>query len=518
MTNKYLNNWIMYHEIHKLSRTGFSNAKIARYLVLDARTVKRMLSMTEEQYELQLLSDQTRTKILSAYEPFVRQRLEAFHDTPAAQMHDWLKEHYPGFEKVGTRTVFNFVMYVRQKYNIPIVKVTRQYFPVEELPYGQQAQVDFGSYNLRMANGGQKKIHFFAMVLSRSRMKYIWFIDKPFISQSVCLAHENAFSFFDGIPQIIVYDQDRTLIVDENMGAVILTLIFKQYTRSRNFELHFCRKADPESKGKIENVIQFVKKNFLFNRCYSDLDTLNTQAIAWLGRTANALEHNYTKKSPQAEFEKEKPFLKTYTPMIIANTEEKIYHVRKTNTIAYKSNFYSLPIGTYKGTGTQVNVKEKEGVLEIYNGEKTLICSHLICSQKGQTVINNHHKRDTSKTLKEMIEQTVACFNDEPSAREYIHNIKTRFPRYLRDHLQVLLKSLSELNVNVVEAGKALTFCINNSLFSGYDFTQVLDLFQDKKPVAAKRDIKLLDKKNLEKATQAPEKSNIEEYENIINQ
>ena len=34
------------------------------------------------------------------------------------------------------------------------------------------------------------------------------------------------------------------------------------------FELHFCRKYDPQSKGKVENVIQYTKKNFLFNRLY----------------------------------------------------------------------------------------------------------------------------------------------------------------------------------------------------------------------------------------------------------
>ncbi|HUZ61821.1 MAG TPA: hypothetical protein VMU83_23790 [Hanamia sp.] len=33
MTNKNVNNWIMYHEIHKLCRLGFSNAKIARPLI-----------------------------------------------------------------------------------------------------------------------------------------------------------------------------------------------------------------------------------------------------------------------------------------------------------------------------------------------------------------------------------------------------------------------------------------------------------------------------------------------------
>ena len=39
MTKRDLNNWIMYHELHKLQRLGFSNAKIAQYLVIDARTV-----------------------------------------------------------------------------------------------------------------------------------------------------------------------------------------------------------------------------------------------------------------------------------------------------------------------------------------------------------------------------------------------------------------------------------------------------------------------------------------------
>lgn len=507
----------MYHEIHKLSRFGFSNAKIARYLVLDHRTVKKILAYTEQEYELHLLSAGQRDKILTPYEGFVHQKLNAFHDTTAAQMHDWLKEHYPDFENVSVRTVFNFVMFVRQKYNIPLLKVSRQYFPVEELPFGRQAQVDFGSYNMRTSDGRHKKINFFAMVLSRSRMKYIWFIDKPFTAQSVCQAHENAFHFFDGITEVIVYDQDRTMIVDENMGDIILTATFKQYTRSRSFDLHFCRKSDPESKGKIENVIQFVKKNFLFNRSYSGLETLNAQALAWLARTANSLEHNYTKKSPQAEYENEKPYLKKYTPMNIDHKEENKYHVRKTNTIAYKSNFYTLPQGTYKGTGTQVHVKEKDGILQIYNAEEILICTHQLCTQKGQTIINNNHKRDTSKTLQQMTEQTVAHFTDERSAADYISQINKRLPRYLRDNLQAMQKSLTGIEATGA-ADEALLFCHKNSLYSGYEFSQVLHLFLDKKVVTPKKNITLLDKDNLQKAIEEPQKSNIEDYENIINQ
>ena len=211
-------------EVKKLFRLGFSMAKIANHLAIDTRTVGKYSAMSEQAYRLQLGN---RSKLLSDYELFVKQKLEEYQDTSAAQIHDWLKENHPNFPAVNPRTVFNFVMYVRQLHNIPFVKPVREFFPIEELPYAEQAQVDFGDYNIRTSEGTRKKVKFFAMVMSRSRMKYVWFQDKPFTAQSVCQAHENAFAFFDGIPNTLVYDQDRTMVVDENIGDVILTTAFK---------------------------------------------------------------------------------------------------------------------------------------------------------------------------------------------------------------------------------------------------------------------------------------------------
>lgn len=141
MTGKDINNWIMYHEIHQLARLGFKKAKIARYLVVDARTVGKYLAMSEQDYQRFLTSGTRRNKKLSEYEGFVRDRLIDYPDTSAAQMHDWLKEHHPGFPDVTGRTVYNFVMFVRAEHNIPVVGPQRDYFPVEELPYGRQGQV-----------------------------------------------------------------------------------------------------------------------------------------------------------------------------------------------------------------------------------------------------------------------------------------------------------------------------------------------------------------------------------------
>ncbi|MEA3378716.1 MAG: IS21 family transposase [Nanoarchaeota archaeon] len=518
MTKKDLNRWIMYHEIHKLRRMGFSISRIARYFVMNPRTVSRHLKMSEDDFEQSLINLSERKKILNPYEVFVKGRLSEFPDTSSAQIHDWLKENYSDCPEVSTRTVYNYVAFIRQKHNIPYQPISREFSPVEELPYGKQSQVDFGEYNMRLSNGKRKKVYFFAMVLSRSRMKFTWFSDKPFTSQAVVTAHEEAFSFFGGIPKMVVYDQDRTMVVDENLGDIILTSAFKQYTKARNFELHFCRKSDPQSKGKVENVIQYIKKNFLYNRAYHDIETLNDQAVAWLNRTANYLPHNYTKKSPQEEFIKEKQELTTFIPLVIKNnTKMKEYYVRKNNVIAYKSNFYSLPMGTYQGLNTKVLVKHEQDVICILDLQQNQICSHQVSLEKGKPIINTHHRRDNSQKLQDMIDSLANCFTNKDLAKKYLLEIKQQWPRYTRDHLQVIQKALSQADINI--ADKTLDFCRKNEILHGYEFEQALFVLLDEKPNNAMpgEQIKLLGKSNLEDLDQLPQTSNIEDYENIIN-
>ena len=118
MTKNDLDNWMMYHEIHNLKRQGCSKSTIGQALGLSYRTVRKYLNMSEDDYFRFLESQNQRYKRLTPYEEFVRGKLETFPVTRAAQMHDWLKEHYPDFPLVCPKTVFNFVLFVRQKYNI----------------------------------------------------------------------------------------------------------------------------------------------------------------------------------------------------------------------------------------------------------------------------------------------------------------------------------------------------------------------------------------------------------------
>ncbi len=86
MNEKLMNLWIMYHEIHHQHREGYKPGQISRYLVLDIRTVKKYLAMSEEEY-LDFLDRQShRNKVLAPYEDFIKARLEACQDASAAQV------------------------------------------------------------------------------------------------------------------------------------------------------------------------------------------------------------------------------------------------------------------------------------------------------------------------------------------------------------------------------------------------------------------------------------------------
>ncbi|MCF1714410.1 hypothetical protein L0U88_07200 [Flavihumibacter sp. RY-1] len=87
------------------------------------------------------------------------------------------------------------MLFLRQKYAIPLEATPREYFVVAELPYGQQAQADFGQYTLRSAENKRKTVHFFVMMLSRSRMKFLRFSDIPFTIRTAIAAHEDVFHF-----------------------------------------------------------------------------------------------------------------------------------------------------------------------------------------------------------------------------------------------------------------------------------------------------------------------------------
>ena len=506
----------MYYKIKELFGKKYKVTQISRELGKDPKTVRKYLSMSPEAFDKMLLKLQHRQKKLKPYELFIKERLEGCPDCSAAQVDDWLKETYADMFQVASKTVFNFVSYVRKRYNIPKVQGhPRQYQQVEQLPYGQQAQVDFGQYVLRETDGSRKRVYFMTMVLSRSRQKYVRFTLNPITTGFVIESMDLGFSFFEGITEEVVFDQDCTLLRDENHGDLLLTEEFSRYVRQRKFKLHFCRKADPESRGKVENVVKYVKQNFLRGRLFATIDVLNEQSLGWLSRTANAKEHATIRKIPHQEWLIEKAFLAPFTGFIPLTESENTYHVRKDHVISFKGNQYTVPLGTYRDPETLVRVKVKEGALEIYNQESRLIARHSIAYGKGRTIRNTQHLRDTSQKVQHLIEEVSSLFSDQSLATLFLEHIRKEKPRYVRDQLVLIRKEIQVSEPSLVL--KALEYCLKNRLYSATEFCDVLRSYHQRPSTA---EIDLSQVRILmpvgDMMFYEPQLSDINEYQSII--
>jgi transposase len=511
--DRKLKDWIMYHEVQRLLLQGSSQRQVASVLGLHRDTVKKYAGMTEVGFNHFLQQKEGKVKRLDPYEIFVRDRLLAAPAASAAQVHDWLKEHHADFPKVSAKTVYSFVMGLRQKYQIPLEEAPREFFMVEPLPYGKQAQADFGQYLLASAEKKRKKVYFFVMMLSRSRMKFVYFLDRPFTSGDAVDAHEAAFCFFEGIAGEVVYDQDRLFLVDERLGELLLTQVFKSYVSEQSFHVHFCRKADPQSKGKVENVVKFIKQNFLYGRIYHDLETLQGEAIGWLGRTGNGMPHTAIRKIPLQEWALEKPHLNTWIP-ISAQPSYLLYVVRKDHTVSFRGNFYSVPQGTYK-KGAQVRLALKGLELHIHDDRGAFLCKHLIPEGRGHSLINTNHKRDRTHKIDQLIIQTAARFQNPGRAKDYLECIRKERGRYIRDHVQAIAEAIAQVDAALTSS--VLDTCIQEKYHSATLFRELLVFrlreAQKEFPDPSMAKVILLDPHSAKKAAIQPDSSSLDTYE-----
>lgn len=455
----------MYSKIKQLEEKGFTERQTAKILRVNRRTVSKYRKMTLDDY----MDNATTIRKLSALEklkPVILDWLQTYPSMTAAQVHDWLLEHYGALD-VSHRTVSRYVRNLRLEYHLPKKAIPRSYEASDEVPMGYQLQLDFGVKNMPLADRqGHRKVYFVGMVFSHSRYKLAYFQTKPFTSGSLIRAMNYGFQHFGGIPKEIVVDQDSIIVVSENRGDIIYTYEFEQYKSQLALDIRVCRKADPESKGMVESTVKYIKGNFLPHRYFMEEDMLNEAFLAWLERTGNAKVHGTTKKVPAQVFEIEREHLRAVQSKIYNLSPSIIRTVRKDNTILYNSSRYSLPLGTHEKHPT-VSVIVQEDMLSIYDRFGDIeLASHPISLMPGKLVKASDHRRDKSTTLDQMEEEILALLNSpvEEQWHSYLKLIRERKPRYYRDQLTLLKQLIQSTSVDVLE--EAMLYCGIRELYS----------------------------------------------------
>lgn len=509
----------MWYKVKELSEKGLNKTQISLEVGIHRKTVRKYLAMSEDEFSKWLEQSKNLPRKLHDYYEYVRVLLDRHPYLSAAQVEDRLKEEFAQLPNVHSKTVYNFVQVIRNRYGIKKQSghQPRQYQKLPEPDYGLQTQADMGEYNMQTNGASRKKVYFMVFILCRSRQKYVYFKNAPFTSPDAITAHDNAFAYFQGQTREILYDQDRILIMDENLGDVLLTQEFKIYCSQMDFKPIFCRKSDPESKGKVENAVKYVKYNFLRGRIYEGEENLNKSALAWLSRTANAKVHSSTKKVPVREWEIERSYLLPVkiNPKI---TSEPLlrYKVRKDNTINYKSNFYTLPVGTYQGPETMVQLKNYHEEIRLYTLEDDLLAIHPLCLGRGMTIRNSDHIRDKSQSILKLKEEILGIMPNKEKSGQYVEMISREKPRYFRDSLLLMKKHIPGLEMDFLV--RSLDFCLENNLYNANTFIEVARHYRDESKTSKVTMIipEINIKNRLDALDIMPETSNISTYETIL--
>lgn len=480
----------MFAKIKELKQIGYKKLSVANELQIDVKTVRKYWDMSEDEYQEYLSSTKTRSKIMTPYKSDILKMLRKYPNITGAVIYDRFREANEDF-KPSYRSVRLYISDIREEEGIPTTKTIRQYTECEELPLGFQAQVDLGQIVMQDAYNKRVKVYIFAMVMSASRQKYVYFQLDPFTSQTFIEAHDRAFKYFGGRTTEIVYDQDRVMVVSENSGDIIFTEKFESYKNYAGFSVHLCRGYDPESKGKIESVVKYVKNNFLKYRVFHGISTLNSDGLSWLDRTGNGLIHETTKMIPKIVFEQERRHLKPVAALGIKTEIPRVATVRKTNVVVYKQNRYAMPKGTYF-PGRKMKITEcsdGKNVDFIDCETKELIQRHLINQEKGKYIGNNHPERDRFTDYKELTEKVVNAFKDILMGQEFVDTILVEKKRYSRDQLGLLVKLQKQYTDQ--EINNALEYCMKRKLYSAVYLKDSLEyLSMDKKDkVFTKADI-----------------------------
>ncbi|WP_368502778.1 IS21 family transposase (plasmid) [Alkalihalophilus sp. As8PL] len=447
---------MIYQKVHELLSQGFSNSAIAKKLSISRNRVIEYGKMNPEEFNLFVLSLQNRSKKLDPYHKEILSWLKEHPDMTGAQVFDWLNERLK-VTTVAENTVRNYVNEIREVYHIPKQTLEREFSTVPELPMAQQMQVDFGEMRTPNQEGKMIKLYFVGFVLSHSRFKYIEWLDRPFRVHDLIHMQENAFRHFGGMTDEIVYDQDRLLAVSENSGDLIMTTDFTKYQQTRKFKVYLCRKADPQSKGKIEQVVKYVKNNFAKNRTFHNLADWQESCIRWLKRTGNYKIHHNIKKRPFEVHALEKQHLQQIsgTYMFENIFDSSITRtIQKDNVIRYEGSRYSVPIGTYRKDSSNIAYVETDGeFLHIrlqQNG--SVLARHRLAKESG-TIISDPTHRERSQTKREgLILQIKEMIQDNELVEWLLSILTEQYPRHLNDQLKVVQSVILKYPLHVEEA------------------------------------------------------------------
>ncbi len=349
--------------IREKAQSGKSAYAIAKELGVAENTVKKYIRRQVTDHGLK---GREKGSKLDAFKPEIHLMLSQGIFNCVVLLEKLQKKGYDG----GITILKDYVRHFRPARNAPAV---RRY---ETLP-GKQAQMDWGIIHYIDENGTLHKAPAFVMILGYSRVKYVEFTKRcDFYSLLRCIV--NAFEYFGGVPEIVLTDNMKTVIDGREAGKPLWNSRFEDFAADMGFVPKVCRPRRPETKGKVERLVNYLKDNFLPGRQFHDADDLNRQAREWCYYVDGKV-HGTTGDIPLQAIKKE---ILLVLPDISVRDKYR-WETRKVTRegfVSFDGARYGVP---WQYSGKEVRVRILEGNFEVYDSE-VRIASHKVEYTSGR--------------------------------------------------------------------------------------------------------------------------------------
>lgn len=409
-----------------LVRQQLTAAQTARALGLDTRTVARWANV--EQFRARKAVP--RASKLDAFKGQIVRWLDA-HPYSAQQIYQRLAEAgYGG----GITIVKDYVHRIRPRRQPAFLKL--------DFEPGECAQIDWGEFGTVTVGNTRRRLSFFVMVLCYSRRMYLEFT----VSQEMeffLACHENAFAAFGSVPARLMVDNLKSAVLKRLVGAApVFNPKYLDFSRHWGFEITPCNVASGWEKGRVENGVGYVKKNFLAGQEFIDFSAVQPAAQQWVDTVADVRVHGATQRRPLDMFEEERAHLKRPNPAGFDLARVRTVSVNKQFRVALDSNTYSVPS---RHVGQRLTLKAWADRVCIY-AQGELVARHVRSMQRHKDFELAEHAQQLAQQRKSAREQRllVQFLALSPRAQAYREGLEARRVN-ARVHLRQIL-ALAEMH------------------------------------------------------------------------
>jgi transposase len=244
---------------------------------------------------------------------------------------------------------------------------------------GQMLVIDWGSIK-----GTGIKV--FCAVLAWSRFRFVRFARDETAATTFALMAE-CFEVLGGVPAKVLADRMGCLKAGTVAGVVIPTPDYVRFATHYGFSPDFCHAADPESKGIVEHLVGYAKRDLAMPRDTDDLTVWNDAARLWCAEV-NSREHSEICAIPNLRLGTERGLLRPLPSARPRIGRVELRKVDKLSTIRVASVRYSVPSSL---VGQRVEAVTYDGQVRIYDLEGELIAQHRQLAAGEASILDQHY-------------------------------------------------------------------------------------------------------------------------------